>query len=297
MVEHPHNHDHNNSRQGLTIAFWLNLIFSIIELIGGILTNSTAIIADSFHDFTDAIAIGLAVWLERFSQKKRTSNFSYGYRRFSLLSALGLSIFLIIGAVIMTYKAVENLYEPSVIDSVGMLFLAILGIIVNAFAFFKVNKTNEPQNHNSRAIQLHLLEDILGWVSVLIGAAIIYFTQWYWIDSILAIGIAIFISYNAIKNLIDSMKIMLQAVPDDISIENISKDLLSINGISDIHDLHIWTIDGSYNIASLHAVIIDSSFDSATIHSNILEILKIHNIHHSTIQIENIKHKCDLTQC
>jgi cobalt-zinc-cadmium efflux system protein len=258
-----HQH-HHSDKNGLSLAFWLNLLFSIIEVIGGILTNSTAIIADAFHDFMDAIAIGFAVLLEKLSGKKRTSKFSYGYKRFSLLAALGMSAFLLTGAVLMCFSAYQSFLNPEPVNSVGMLGLAILGIAVNGFAFLRIKQSNNhahhhghahTTNHNSRAIMLHLLEDVLGWVAVLIGATVIYFTGWYWIDGVLALAIAVFIGYNATKNLINSMKVLLQSVPENVNIDDLANELKNIEGIENIHDLHIWSLDGSYHIGSLHAVV------------------------------------------
>ncbi|WP_324760549.1 cation diffusion facilitator family transporter [Sphingobacterium thalpophilum] len=232
-MAHSHKH-HHSPRNGTTLAFWLNLIFSIIEIIGGMLTNSTAIISDAFHDFMDALAIGAAVLLEKISGKKRTSTFSYGYRRFSLLSALTMSVFLLVGAVLMIGTAYDSFLSPKVVDSKGMLWLAVLGILINGFAFLRIKKSDghgHTHDHNSRAIMLHLLEDVLGWVAVLIGAVVIYYTGWYWIDGLLALAIAGFIGYNACKNLISTMKIVLQSIPENVNLQQLHFELKSIDGI------------------------------------------------------------------
>ena len=309
---HEHNHEehqHSNTKNGLTLAFWLNLIFAVIEVVGGIFTNSTAIIADAFHDFIDAAAIGIAVLFEKISGKKRSSNYSYGYKRFSLLSALGLSLFLLIGAVFMIKSGIESFFQPKEINSVGMLWLAVLGVSINGFAFLRIKNGSGEQhhhhhspghshNHNSKAIMLHLLEDVLGWVAVLIGAVVIYFTGWNWIDGLLTIAIAAFISYNATKNLIGTLKIMLQAVPKNVNIENLTTELNNIEGVADIHDFHIWSLDGNYNIASLHAVLENTDNGSENkIYTTILELLNKYHIQHPTVQIEtNTKH-CKFVNC
>jgi cobalt-zinc-cadmium efflux system protein len=305
-------HNHSN-KKGLSLAFWLNIIFSIIELVGGILTNSTAIIADAFHDFMDAIAIGAAVVLEKISGKKCSPRFSYGYKRFSLLSALGMSLFLLIGAVFMCLGAYHSLINPEIVDSNGMLWLAMLGIAVNGFAFFRIKKSNENPHYdhvhhghshshdtgfNSKAIMLHLLEDILGWLAVLIGALIISFTGWYWVDGVLALGIAAFIGYNATRNLIATMKVLLQSVPQNIDVVQLSNELARINGIDNIHDLHVWTLDGNYNIATLHAVVNNIGKNrEADVISSISALLDKHKIQHPTIQIETETSNCRFIAC
>lgn len=305
-------HNHSN-KKGISLAFWLNIIFSIIELVGGILTNSTAIIADAFHDFTDAIAIGVAIVLEKTSGKKRSPGFSYGYKRFSLLSALGMSMFLLTGAVLMCVSAYHSFINPEVVDGQGMLWLALLGIAVNGFAFFRIKQSNGDSHHghahhghshshdtdfNSKAIMLHLLEDVLGWVAVLIGALIITVTGWYWIDGVLALAIASFVGYNATRNLIATMKVLLQSVPQNIDVEQLSHELAQINGIDNIHDLHVWTMDGNYHIATLHAVVNNTGKSrEADILSSISALLEQYKIQHPTIQIETAGSNCRLVAC
>lgn len=314
-------HTHSHSTQdGLTLAFWLNLFFSIIELIGGILTNSTAIIADAFHDFMDAFAIAVAVILEKISNKERTQKFTYGYRRFSLLSAIGISVILLVGAILMAVAALRSFLNPEAVNGIGMLWLALLGIGVNGFAVIKIKNSNghthsqtdnyadnhhqhehghgSGENYNSRAIMLHLMEDLLGWVAVLVGAVIISFTHWYWIDGVLAMGIAGFIGYNATRNLINTVTVMLQSVPAHIDTEKLIEELYKVDGVVDIHDFHVWSVDGQYNIGSLHVVVnnIEDGQYNRTI-TDLTQIITQYHIHHPTIQLETADAECQLTHC
>ncbi len=308
-MSHSHHHHHHSHNGKLSLAFWLNLFFSIIEIIGGIFTNSTAIIADAFHDFTDAIAIGIAVLLEKFSKKGRSPKFSFGYKRFSLLSALAMSLFLLIGAVFMVVSAYQSFLHPEPVNSMGMLGLAILGIAVNGFAFLKIKQSNghshqhsHPHSHNadfnSKAIMLHLLEDVLGWVAVLIGAIVIYYTGWYWIDGVLTLAVAVFIGYNATQNSIATMKILLQSVPENVDAKQLSDEIRLLHGVEDIHDLHIWTMDGNFHIGSLHAVV-NTAYKNEENHilDSILQLMKKHNIHHPTVQMETTLINCQLISC
>lgn len=307
-----HQHTAPTPKSSLTFTFWLNLLFSIVEFVGGIFTNSTAIMADAFHDFMDAIAIGIAVLLERFSKRKRTAKFSYGYKRFSLLSALGLSLFLLAGSLAMLYSAVQSFIQPHTVNSLGMLWLAILGILVNGFAFLRLKQSDSQNDHqhvhshshthnidyNKQAILWHLLEDVLGWVAVLIGSIVIYFTGWYWLDGCLAIGIAFFIGYNASKNLIQTMKILLQSVPEHIDMEALKIELLEINDVQDIHDLHVWSMDGSYHVASIHVVLAATIVTSESeVMLAIQQVFEAYHIHHPTIQIETNQQQCNLYEC
>lgn len=293
-------HHHHSDKNGISLAFWLNLLFSVIEIMGGFLTNSTAIIADAFHDFTDAVAIGVAVLLEKLSGKKRTSKFSYGYKRFSLLSALGMSLFLLIGALFMGIGACQSFMNPEPVNSTGMLWLAALGIGINGFAYIRIRNGHHhhSHSHNSKAIMLHLLEDVLGWVAVLIGAVIIYFTGWYWIDGLLALVIAVFIGYNATRNLIGTMKVLLQSVPENVRIEKLASELHRIKGVQNIHDFHVWSIDGTYNIGSLHAVVhTTDEKEKEDILSSILQVMEQYAIQHPTVQIETNATHCKFVTC
>ena len=246
----------------LSLAFFLNLFFAVIELVGGILTNSTAIIADAFHDFMDAVAIGIAVYMDKFSKKPASSTFTYGYRRFALLSAIIMSAILLVGAAFMLYNGFIFINKPREVNSLGMLGLAVLGIAVNGFAFLRIKKgdihehhshahTHQSQDANSKAIMLHLLEDVLGWIAVLIGAAVMYFTNWFWIDSALTIAIALFIAYNALRNLYDTFVVLLQVVPKEIDLQKLTTELSQINHITKINDLKVWSMDGQQHIATL----------------------------------------------
>lgn len=251
----------NKANKQLSLAFFLNLFFAVIELVGGILTNSTAIIADAFHDFMDTIAIGIAVYMDKFSKKPASSTFTYGYRRFALLSAIIMSAILLVGAAFMLYNGFIFINKPREVNSLGMLGLAVLGIAVNGFAFLRIKKGNEHKHHhahahtshdaNSKAIMLHLLEDVLGWIAVLLGAIVMYFTNWYWIDSVLTIAIALLIAYNALRNLYDTFAVLLQAVPKEIDLQKLTTELSKINHITKINDLKIWSMDGQQHIATL----------------------------------------------
>lgn len=281
----------------LSLAFFLNLSFAIIELIGGILTNSTAIIADAFHDFMDAVAIGIAVYMDKFSKKPASARFTYGYRRFALLSAIIMSVILLVGAVFMAYNGIVGINTPKEVNSRGMLGLAVLGIAVNGFAFLRIKKGDAHEHHshshahghqshdaNSKAIMLHLLEDVLGWIAVLIGAAVIYFTNWFWIDSALTIAIALFIAYNALKNMYGTFTILLQAVPEGINIEKIKIDLLQLNTLQQIIALNIWTIDGQQHIATIKVQTNNNNLHD--IKQQIQTVFNKYNIGNVTIQID-----------
>jgi len=287
----------NKANKQLSLAFFLNLFFAVIELVGGILTNSTAIIADAFHDFMDAVAIGIAVYMDKFSKKPASSTFTYGYRRFALLSAIIMSAILLVGAAFMLYNGFIFINKPREVNSLGMLGLAVLGIAVNGFAFLRIKKGNEHEHHhahahtshdaNSKAIMLHLLEDVLGWIAVLLGAIVMYFTNWYWIDSVLTIAIALFIAYNALQNLYDTFAVLLQAVPKEIDLQKLTTELSQINHITKINDLKVWSMDGQQHIATLKIqVSTDNVEELIVLKEQLYTLLDNHKIIDSTIEID-----------
>lgn len=301
-----HQHTEQNITQWLSLAFWMNLGFSIIELVGGLITNSTAIIADAFHDFLDAVAIGWAVLLEKYSKKKATTHFTYGYRRFSVLSAVIMSVILIVGGVLMIISAIKSFFEPKVVNSVGMLLLAILGIVINGFAFLRIKKWWDWHDHshaghshshdnNTKAVMLHLLEDVLWWVAVLFGSIVMYVTDRYWIDGVLTILIAGYILYNATKNLISTANIFLQSTPEYVSVDLLSQNIKDLTRVKDVHDIHVWSLDGSYTIGSLHLIVEKNLTKSQR--KTIIDMMKQHHIDHPTIQIEFSDGECTGIEC
>ena len=279
------------AKRNIFIAFILNLLFSIFELFGGIITGSVAITSDAIHDFGDATSIGTAYFLEKISHKKPNDKYTYGFLRFSVLGALITTLILLISSVIVVYNAIFRIINPIEIDYNGMLIFAIVGLIVNLIATYF---THGGKSINQKAVNLHMLEDVLGWLIVLIGAIIIRFTNLYIIDPILSILLAIFIMVNSIKNLIQIMQIFLIKTPKNININELIKHVKSIDGVIDAHHIHVWTIDGETNLATLHLVV--KEYDS-TIKEKVKEELNEHGISHTTIEMETEKENCKEKTC
>ncbi len=292
---HEHGHTHQHSIAGnLKVAFFLNLSFTIIEFVGGWITNSMAITSDAIHDFGDTFAIGSSLFLENYSQKGRSKKFSFGYKRFSPLSALINSVILLAGSVIIIVEAVTRLQHPEAVNAQGMLYLAIAGIVFNGAAVFRLK--NSEDSVNQRTVMLHLLEDVLGWVAVLVGSIIMLFIDLPIIDPILSLCIAVYILWNAFKNLLQVMKIFLQATPENVDIETVKESLISIPDIQETHDTHLWTMDGSYNILSVHLVIKENMrlSELAELRRKVNGVLKDFRIDHITIQFEVPGEVCEL---
>jgi cobalt-zinc-cadmium efflux system protein len=280
------------SEKNILIAFLLNLFFSVFELLGGIFTNSIAIISDAIHDFGDSISIGISYLLEKKSKKKPDNKYTFGYTRYSVLGAIITNTILIIGSTLVIYNAIIRIINPIEINHNGMIIFAIVGALVNFIAAYF---TKEGDSLNQKAVNLHMLEDVLGWIVVLIGAIIIKFTNLTIIDPILSILVAIYILIHAIKSYKKIFNLFLEKTPEDIEIEEIKEHLLKINEVDGIHHIHIWSMDGINNYATMH--IVTETKKIKELKQSIKEELNEHGISHSTIEIERKDECCEDEEC
>lgn len=297
MPHHHHGHDHNHHDvSNIKTAFFLNLGFTIIEFIGGFYVNSVAIISDAIHDLGDCLSLGISWYFQKISHKGRTPTFSYGYKRFSVLSAILNSVVLLIGSVFILMETIPRLLAPEQPETTGMMILAVLGVIVNGAA---VLKTRKGKTANEKVVSLHLLEDVLGWVAVLIGSIVMNFFDVPILDPLLSLLIAGYILINVFKNLKNSVKIILQSIPPDVNTSALEDELKQIDHVAKVHDMHTWTMDGDYHVMTVHLVL-DQDVDldtGAIIKSKAREILKAGEIDHVTIELESPKEHCDLEEC
>jgi cobalt-zinc-cadmium efflux system protein len=282
---HTHSHNHSHSTENLTVAFWLNTGFALLELVGGFYTNSVAIMSDALHDLGDSLSLGLAYYLQKKSEKGKDNVYTYGYKRYSLLGAFITSIVLVVGSVFILSEAVQRLADPQQPDTYGMMILAVIGIGVNGAAMFRLKKGTSL---TEKAVSLHFLEDVLGWVAVLIGAVVMTFATIPILDPVLSIGIACFILFNVYKNIRSVLKIILQAVPEHLSETEIKKQLSEFTDIREIHDVHSWSMDGEYNVVTFHAVLFENKaqLELEELKGRIKAKLRKANIHHITIEFE-----------
>jgi len=276
--------------KNILIAFILNLGFSIFEFIGGILTNSVAIISDSIHDIGDAISIGLSYFLENKSKKKPDDKYTYGYVRYSIIGSLITTTVLIGGSILVVIGAVNRIINPVEINYNGMILFGVVGVVVNFLAAYF---TKSGHSLNQKAVNLHMLEDVFGWIVVLIGAIVMKFTNIKIIDPILSVLVALFIFVNALKNLKVIIDLFLEKTPKGINIDEIKKHILKIKGVKDIHHIHIWSLDGYNNYATIHIV---EDGRNKEIKKLVKQELKEHNIFHTTIELEKEGEEC-LEKC
>ncbi len=279
------------TEKNIFIAFLLNLTFSAVEFMGGIITGSVAILSDSVHDLGDALSIGFSFFLEKKSKKEPDEKFTYGYMRYSVLGSVITTVILLFGSLAVIYNAVMRIISPAEINYDGMIIFAVIGAAVNFIAAYF---TKEGDSLNQKAVNLHMLEDVLGWVVVLIGAIIMRFTDIRIIDPLLSIGTSLFILINTTKNLKEVLDIFLEKTPDSVDINELKEHLTEIDGVLDVHHIHIRSIDGYNNYITLHVV---AKGDSHNIKHKIREELSEHGINHATIELESEHEHCHEKEC
>jgi len=289
-----HNHQHHNHSHGpdrIGWAFCLNAGFTVIEFIGGLLTNSTAIMADAIHDLGDTLSIGSAWVLERLSRKDPDEVFTYGYRRLSLFGALINGIILIIGSGWILFESVPRLFNPEMPMAEGMLGLAVLGISVNGLAAWKLSGGTSM---NEKVLNWHLLEDVFGWAAVFVVSVVLLFLEWPILDPLLAITFTVFILFNIYKHFKETLKIFFQAVPEDLLTRKINLELEKIEAIADIHHEHCWSLDGEHHVYTAHLLLkqhMDTK-EQVELKALIAQKLAPFSLSHTTIELELPEENC-----
>lgn len=279
------------TQKNILIAFILNLGFSIFEFFGGMLTGSVAIVSDAVHDLGDAASIGISWFLEKKSRKQPDDKYTYGYVRYSVIGSVITTLILLFGSVMVVYNAVKKIIEPTQINYNGMIVFAVVGVCVNLVAAFF---TREGDSLNQRAVNLHMLEDVLGWIVVLVGAIIMRFTDFALIDPIMSMGVAAFIFVNAIQNLKEVIDLFLEKTPRGMDLNEIREHVTHIEGVLDVHHIHIWSIDGQNNYATMHIV---TNAEPHGVKEAIREELQEHGIGHVTLELETEGEFCHEEQC
>ncbi len=279
------------SEKNIFIAFVLNLSFAIFEFIGGIFTGSVAIMSDAVHDIGDATSIGFSYFLERKSKRQPDNIYTYGYARYSVLGGVVTTFILLFGSAAVIVNAVKRIINPAEINYDGMIIFGIIGVAVNFLAAYF---THGDGSVNQKAVKLHMLEDVLGWIVVLAGAVVMRFTDFYLLDPIMSIGVAIFILVNAVKNLKTVLDIFLEKVPNNISVEEIKEHICKIDGIADAHHIHLRSLDGQNVYATMHIV---TDGDPHIIKEKVRKELIEHGITHSTLELENTHEHCHHKHC
>ena len=237
------------TKHAVWLAFFLNLSYAIVEFIAGGIFGSSAVLADSIHDFGDAIAIGISAFLESISNREEDSHYTLGYKRFSLLGAMVTAVILMTGSVLVILENITKLFHPQPVNDEGILWLGIIAVSINVLASLVICK---GQTKNESILSLHFLEDTLGWVAVILMAIVLRFTDWYILDPLLSLAISIFILSKAIPRFWSTLRIFLDAVPEGVDIQQVKRDLEQLDYVASINQLNLWTMDGLEKNAIVH---------------------------------------------
>lgn len=273
------------------IAFLLNLFFACFELLGGLFTGSVAILSDAVHDLGDSLSIGVSLGLEKVSKRPADGKYTYGYLRYSVLGSLLTYGILAAGSLTVLAGAVERLMNPVAIRYDGMILLAVFGAGVNFLAAWF---THGGESLNRRALSLHMLEDVLGWVTVLAGAVVMKLTGAVWLDALLSMAVAVFILFHAGKGLLAASRLFLEKVPAEIDLEELKAHLEEVDGVAEVHHLHLRSLDGFRHEATLHAVV---TGEPAAVKAHLREELAEHGILHAVIETERLGEECPCREC
>lgn len=294
--DHPHGHDHGQLHRAgagkLRLAFLLNLGFTAVEFLGGLWTDSMAILSDALHDLGDALVLGAGWYLSRLAMRGRDSSYSYGYGRYSMLGGWLTGVMLAVGSVVLMVVTVLRLDEPHSPHATGMIVLAVFGLAMNGLA---ARQLHGGSSLNERGAYLHLLEDVLGWAAVLVGAIVLHFTGWNWIDPALSIAINCFVLFNAVRTLRAGTGILMQRSPEGFNEARVTTMLRTLPHVTGSHDQHAWTLDGNYTVLTVH---LEVDTDDPIVHHQVKtgarKALQAMGVQHATIEIEQESEHCSL---
>jgi len=276
---------HPDSARAMRSAFFLNLGFTVLEVVGGLWTNSLAILSDALHDLGDSVSFGVSWYLERVSERRNDRRFSYGYRRFSLLASLISATILLFGSLVVLAEAIPRLINPEHSNAQGMLAFAIVGIVVNGLAAFRMRA---GKSMNARMIALHLVEDVLGWVAVLLVSLMLLLRDIHILDPILSILITAYVLYNVVRNLRETLALFLQAVPESLDVGAIESRLRALPDVRSMHHTHVWSLDGERHVLTTHVVVAENTPKASilSVKRAFKAIAEDLGLEHTTLEVE-----------
>jgi cobalt-zinc-cadmium efflux system protein len=286
-----HNHSFGMAKQSLRLAFFLTMLILVAELVGGFVANSLALLSDAGHVVTDIFALGLAWFAVVQAERPPNARKTFGYHRVGILAALANAITLILIAVVILWEAVQRFQHPEPVQPLIMFLSAGIGIAVNLYIGFGLRK--EGHSLNERAVMLHVFSDVGASAGVILAAIVILLTGWTIVDPLLSVGIATLIAIGAWRILRETTDILLEAVPKGLSMSNLVSDMRKVEGVGDVHDLHVWCITSNLYALSCHIMIDDMpQSESSTILQSMNKMLnEQYHIGHATIQFECNPHE------
>jgi cobalt-zinc-cadmium efflux system protein len=288
---HGHHHHHSTNKKALFWSFLLISSFMVVEVIGGVMTNSLALLSDAGHMLSDAVALGLSFFALKLGEKQVTKNKTYGFKRFEIIAAALNGITLILIALYIFVEAYHRFLAPPSVQSSGMLVIASIGLIVNIVAAMILMK-GDKENLNVRSALLHVIGDMLGSFGAIIAAILIMVFGWGWADPLASVIVATLVLISGYRVTKDSFHILMEGAPTQLDMDKVKAALLKIPAVNELHDLHIWTITSGYPVLSCHLTITEIGN-----HDDVLKRAQklLHDdfgIEHSTIQVERVEKGC-----
>ncbi|SCU34980.1 Co Zn Cd efflux system component [Staphylococcus xylosus] len=294
--DHAHGHVHTNNKKILLISFLIIGLFMIVEIIGGFISNSLALLSDGLHMFSDTISLGVALVAFIYAEKNATKSKTFGYKRFEILAALFNGVTLFIIGIVIIIEAIGRFFNPEDVKSTEMFVISVIGLIVNIIVALLMFKGGDTSNNiNMRGAFLHVMGDLLGSVGAITAAILIWTLNLTIADPIASIIVSILIIKSSLGITKSSLNILMEGTPSDVNMNEVISTITEENEIENVHDCHIWTISNEMNALSCHAVVpSDMSVEQC---ENLLDKLEHKlqhlNIQHMTIQLETINHKHD----
>ncbi len=284
-------HEHNHSNKNLKVAFFLNLGFTILEIFAGLYVNSIAIISDAVHDMGDSMSLGLSWYLDKKSKQKPDKKYSFGYARFSLLGAAINSVVILASSVFIVSEAIGRFKHPEESNAEGMVLFAIVGIAVNGYAAWRLSA---GKTMNEKVISWHLIEDVLGWVAILIVGVVLHFKHIPYLDPELSLLITMYIVWNVFKRLKETTFLFLQGTPLDVDVTEIEDRLRNTPHVQNVHHTHVWSLEGEHHVFSTHVKpqSIDTLKTLAEIKEALKAVVKAYGFEHITIEVELVDEAC-----
>lgn len=296
MASHHHHHlgAHSNNKKTLRISLTIIGLYMLVELVGGSITNSLALLSDAGHMFSDALALLLSLVAFHLSDRPVNRWQTFGYQRFEILAAAINGLALVVIAVMIIYEAIGRLINPPEIATWGMLTISAIGLLINVIVAWYMHQSTETKNNvNMRGAFLHVIGDLLGSVGAIVAAILMMLFGWKWADPAASVLVALLIAFSGYGILKTTMHILMEGTPIEMEIEHLGEIILTIPGIHAIHDLHVWTITSNMNALSCH-IVVEGGLTVAEAEQLVNELtdkLLAHNIQHVTVQTESSRHK------
>jgi cobalt-zinc-cadmium efflux system protein len=281
-------HEHHGAhaqRRAIKAAFFITAGFMVAEAVGGLLTGSMALLSDAMHMLTDAAALGMSFFASRVAGLKPDSSRTYGYRRAEVVAALANAMLLWILSGYMLREVYERFHNPVPVLSVPMLVVAVMGLLAN-LASARILHSHSGDNINIRGAFLHVLSDLAGSVAAIIAGAVIYFTGWYRADTIVSLLIIALILFSSARLLGEAFHILMEGAPRDLSLEDLRRQLLAIDGVSGVHELHAWSLSSGFNAVSAHLVVKDPARHREALREASCRVAPAFGLKHSVFQVE-----------